>query len=166
MSGETRTGRRVELYLSAEPQFGVEHQKQTVIDRLTELDRAGRIDDYDVHVWGREIRETGPLEGTDYHESILTSLREFEEWLDRRGAPVDRLFRRREVESEIVDESYSVISLPTMCLAVYDDDHLSGVYPYRDGEGIHTVRECLSELEETGPSVAIDGVTPGQPGRW
>lgn len=158
MSGKTNGERTVTLYLCAEPQFGVENQKQTVIDRLTDLERAGAIDEFETYIWGREIRTTGPLEGTSYHQTVLESLREFEEWLQRNGADADRLFKRREVDSTIVDETYSVISLPTMCLAVYEEGDLSGVYPYADGEGTHTVREGLSELEQAGSSVAMDRV--------
>jgi len=161
MSNTTNTGRRVGLYLCAEPQFGVENQKQAVIDRLNELEREGKIAGYETYIWGREIRPTGPLEGTDYHRSVLESLREFEEWLRANGTPVDRLFKRREVDSDIVDETYTVISLPMMCLAVYDDDELSGVYPYCDREGSYTVRDCLSELE----AVATDGRPPEQLGQ-
>lgn len=158
MSGTTHRKRTVDLYLCAEPQLGVERRKQTVVDRLTDLERAERIDDFCVHVWGRAIRPTGPLEGTDYHRSILDRLREFEEWLDRRGGAADRLFERREVDSAVVDESYTVISLPTMCLAVYEDGELSGVYPYDDADGSHSVLDCLSELEATDRSVAVDRV--------
>lgn len=165
MSGETNMGRTVELYLRAEPQFGAENQKQVVVDRVVELDREEKIDDHHVYIWGREIRPTGPLEGTDYHRTVLTSLRKFEEWLERNGAPVDRLFKRREVDSEVVDETYTVISLPMVCLAVYDHGELSGVYPHYDGERTHTVREGLDELEAAGSSVAPDGVRPGQPRR-
>jgi hypothetical protein len=158
MSGKTTGERTVDLYLCAEPQFGVETQKEAVIDRLTALEREDLIDEFGVYIWGREIRPDGPLEGTDYHRLVLDSVREFEEWLRRHGASADHLFKRRGVDSEIIDETYTVISLPTMCLAVYDDGDLSGVYPYDDAEGTHTVRECLAELEATDPRVAVDGV--------
>lgn len=151
-------GRTVDLYLRAEPQFGVEKQKETVIDRLSELEREGKIDGFHVYIWGREIRPTGPLEGTDYHQTVLTSLGEFEEWLRERGASVDQLFKRREIESNIVGEAYTVISLPMMCLAVYDDGELSGVYPCYDTDGTHTVGDCLSDLEAADSTVATDGV--------
>lgn len=163
MSGKKTSGTTVDLYLCAEPQFGVEKQKEAVIDRLTALERAELIDGFNIYIWGREIRPTGPLEGTDYHEFVLDSLRKFEEWLQRNGASEDRIFKRREVDSEFVDETYEVISLPMMCLAVYDDGELSGVYPYYDGEGTHTVRECLAGLEATTPSATVDGVTPERP---
>lgn len=158
MSGKPTGERTVDLYLRAEPQFGVERQKEAVLDRLRALEREEKIDDFGVYIWGREIRPTGPLEGTDYHRLVLESLREFEDWLERNGASTDRVFQRRETNSEITDESYTVVSLPTMCLAVYDDDDLAGVYPYHDREGTHTVRECLDDLEATEPSTAVDGV--------
>lgn len=162
MSEKTTRGRKVDLFLRAEPQFGVETQKQAVIDRLTALEREGGIEEFQIYVWGREIRPTGPLEGTEYQRTVLDKLREFEEWLQQHSASADRLFKRREVDSEIVDETYTVISLPTMCLAIYDDNELSRVYPYYDDEGAHTVRECLDELERTEASVAADRVKSEQ----
>lgn len=163
MSSETDRERTVDLYLRAEPQFGVENQREAVVDRLTALEREEKIDDFNVYAWGREIRPAGPLEGTDYHRMVLRSLGEFEEWLRRNGTPANRLFERREVDSELTDETYTVISLPMMCIAVYDDGDLSGVYPYYDADGTHTVRECLAELETAEPSVAADGVMPEHP---
>lgn len=167
MSGETAPGTRVELYLCAEPQFGVEHQKQSVIDRLHALERDDKIDEFDISLWGREIRPTGPLEGTDYHTSVLADLREFEEWAEQHDASAARPFKRRTLDSDIVDETYDVISLPTMCIAVYEDGQLRGVYPYGDAEGTHTVRKCLDDLDDadTEPSVSVTDVASERPRR-
>ncbi|KZN23248.1 hypothetical protein A4G99_14475 [Haladaptatus sp. R4] len=140
----------VELFVRVNPSHGAEQQKQAVIDRLRTLERNGNIESVDVHVWGREFRLDGPLEGTDYHESISNHVNEFEQWLAENSVSMDGFFSHRDIDSSISDERYSVISLPFICLAVYQDDELRDLYPHRDSEMTYTVHDCLNRLETEG----------------
>ena len=147
MGSDITQDMHVELFVRVNPSHGVEQQKQAVIDRLRTLERNGNIESVDVHVWGREIRLDGPLEGTDYHESVINHVTEFEQWLAENSVPMDGFFSHRDIDSSISDECYSVISLPFTCLAVYQDDELRDLYPHCDSKTTHTVHDCLNRLE-------------------
>lgn len=143
----------VTLFVRADPELGAETSKEAIAQKLIDLDRADVIEEYSVRVWGREFRPTGPLEGTEYHESLLVQLREFERWADRANTSFDRLFRRKAVSSSVTDEAYTAITLPTICLAVYQDDTLVGVYPHRDDTGTHSVEHALETIERNAAQI-------------
>lgn len=154
VGSDARGGRTVELCLRSDPEFGVEGRKQAAIDALEALVRSGAIDDFEVSVWPAELRPTGPLEGTEFHRSVLARVREFEHWLSQHDAPPRFTFDRRAVRSSVVDEAYDVVVLPCLCLAVYDDGELVDVSPRRADASVHTVEDCLHDLAD------VDGRVP------
>jgi hypothetical protein len=139
--------KQVKLFIRVNPSFRAEQQKQAVIDRLRSLERKGQVAGVDVHVWGREIRLAGPLEGSVYHKSVMDHVNEFEQWFAENSVSMDALFSNRKIDSSISNERYSVLSLPFMCLAVYQDDELRDFYPHHDSETTHTVLNGLDRLE-------------------
>lgn len=147
MSRTTRSGRGVELFLRSQLDFGTESQQRAVIETLTGLERDGHIDRFDVTVWGKEISPDGPLRGTEFHETVLDRVERFEEWAERNDISTEFTFTRRRLDSTITDGSYSVINLPVICVAVYDDDSLTGLYPCHDGGELHTVRDFFERLD-------------------
>jgi hypothetical protein len=48
----------------------------------------------------------------------------------------------------MVDEPYSAIVPPMMCLAVYDDEELWGVFPCLKDEEQCSIFDCLQSLQE------------------
>ncbi|MFW6320693.1 MAG: HTH domain-containing protein [Halohasta sp.] len=140
----------VKLFIRADPELGCETQKQAVLRRLDELDETGHIDDYEVNVWTKEIRLAGPLEGTSYYRMVREHVEEFQGWADSEGVQLNSAFKIKSLDCEITDETYRILSLPCICLAVYEDDDLRGVYPHTDDETIRTVSTCLAELETRG----------------
>ena len=143
----TRTNYSVTLFVRADPEFGAETSKEAIAQKLIDFDQADVIEEYSIQVWGKEFRPTGPLEGTKYHESLLAQLREFERWADRANTSLDRPFRRKAVTSSVTDEAYTAISLPMICLAVYRDGTLVGVYPHGDDTGTRSVEQALETIE-------------------
>lgn len=136
----------VKLFVRLDPETGLETQKEETISRLVELKQNGGIDDYDLYVWGKEIRPSGPLEDTPYCRELLEHIAAFQAWgeeNDDAATPFDD----RNVRSELTDEAYEVISLPAMCLAVYLGDELVDVYPHRSGEETSTVTDGIEALE-------------------
>jgi hypothetical protein len=145
---DTRSTQRLKLFLRADPEPGTEAAKQEAVNRLTELTRSGHIDDYEVHVWGKELRTDGPLASTDYQQRVLSHVREFQAWADRHGYTLNGAFDRRTVRSSLAGESFTVLSLPTLCLGVYEGNELTDVYPCHDGEEACSVTEYLKSFEE------------------
>ncbi len=91
-----------------------------------------------------------PLEGTEYHKSVMDHVKEFEQWLAENSLSMDGLFSDRDIDSSISNERYSVKSLPLICLAVYQDDELRDFYPHRGSTNTYTVPDFLDSLETVG----------------
>ncbi len=136
----------VKLFVRLDPEAGVETQKEQTVARLIEMSQNGWIDDYDLYVWGKEIRPDGPLERTPYCRELLDHISAFREWAER-ADDAQTPFCDRAVRSELADEAYEVISLPAMCLAIYENDELVDVYPRREGNEMKTVLDGLTTLE-------------------
>lgn len=136
----------VELFVRAEPELGAERCKESVVDRLEELESEGHVDSYSVNAWSKSIRTSGSLAGTAFHEETLSRIEEFESWIRSAGNLPETAFARETVASPITGEEYAVVTLPVMCLAVYEDDELVHLHPGHDGLENHSVHECLDAL--------------------
>ncbi|MFD1642896.1 HTH domain-containing protein [Halohasta litorea] len=147
INGSETQHRTVRLFVRADPELGCEKQKQAVLDRLEGLDADDRIDDYEVNVWTKAIRIAGPLEGTTYYQRVFDHFTAFQQWAVKESVALKSAFNVEEVNCEITDETYRVLSLPCLCLAVYEDDELRGVYPHTDDETTRTINHCLDRLE-------------------
>ncbi len=147
MNAQSETHRcTVKLFLRADPELGCERQKQAVIDQLETLAARGQIDDYEVNIWTKEIRLSGPLEGTRYYQTVIDHFTAFQEWADETGVMLNAAFKTQSVDCEITGETYRVLSLPCICLAVYEDGELCAVYPHASGEMSQTASSCLEQL--------------------
>src|SRR6056297_3914947 len=147
INGSETQHRTVRLFVRADPELGCEKQKQAVLDRIDELDDEDRIDDYEVNVWTKAIRIAGPLEGTTYYRRVFDHFTTFQQWAVTESVALRSAFNVEVVDCEITGETYRVLSLPCLCLAVYEDSKLCGVYPHVDGDTTRTIRHCLDQLE-------------------
>ena len=147
ISEHTKPDRKVKLFLRADPELGCETQKQAVLERLDALDAEDHISTYEVNIWTKEIRISGPLEGTGYYENVFDHLKSFQEWADEESVLLNSGFRIQSVNCEITGETYRVLTLPSLCLAVYEDDDLCAVYPHSDDDTVKTISNCLNRLE-------------------
>jgi ERCC4-type nuclease len=141
--------RTVKLFIRADPELGCERRKQAVVERLVELDDADQIREYDVNIWTKQIRISGPLEGTSYYQRVFDHFTSFQQWAKAESVSLQSAFKIQSLDCEITDENYGVLSLPCVCVAVYEEDELSGVYPLVDDGTVRTVGSCLETLEET-----------------
>lgn len=146
MTTSTADSKRVKLFLRANAEVGAERTKDAAVETLADLSADGVIEGYDVNVWGRELRVDGPLASTEYGSELLEHIREFRSWAVANGVSLESVFNEGTVTSPLTDEHYEVVSLPTMCLAVYEGGELSGVYPCHDGNRPCSVLEYLEEL--------------------
>lgn len=151
MISETdQTHQTVKLFMRANPEPGCETQKQAVLERLDALESTGKIDSYEIHVWTKAIRLSGPLEGTAYYQNVFDHFVAFQEWANKQGVMLNSAFKIESVECEITDETYTMLSLPSICLAVYEDDELCAVYPHATDGQSQTASSCLQQLETLG----------------
>ena len=151
IDGDQNPHRTVTLFVRADPELGCENQKQAVLDRLVELEAEGRVDDYDVNVWTKAIRIAGPLEETTYYQRVFDHFTTFQQWAVTESVALRSAFNVEAVDCEITGETYRVLSLPCLCLAVYEDDELCAVYPHTDGGTTRTIGDGLDRLETNRP---------------
>lgn len=146
-----KQNRTVKLFIRADPELGCERQKQAVLERLDELEARGQIETYDLHIWAKEIRVAGPLEGTPYYQRVFDHFTAFQQWANKESVQLNSAFNIQLLNCEITGETYRVLSLPSICLAVYEDGELCGVFPHVDGDTVRTVSSCLDSLESSSP---------------
>lgn len=158
MNSELPPDLSAKLFVRADPESGTERQRQRIADQLSELEREGVLDSYEVIVWGRELRLQGALAGSEYHRTVLDHVESFDEWATRTGASLDPLFQRDHVESTLADEAYDRIALPVACLAVYRADDLDGVFPCRTAGGLCTILDYLEHVASDEPSATAESL--------
>jgi hypothetical protein len=148
MDTEDTGGRRVELAVrSLAPSGGQRHQ-DAIVERLDNLRRQGVIDDYDVSVWGRRVGLTTAGANTTVGREIVNRVERFAEWAASAGFSIDSFFETCEICSELAEEEYTALVLPSITLAEYVDDEVDWVSPCADGERVYSVQDRLDDLEE------------------
>ena len=135
----------VKLFVRLEPETGLESRKERVISQLGSLAGRDAIDDYDVLAWGKEIRPGGPLEAAPYYRRVREYVDELRGWIDENGVS-NCGFDARDVSSPLAGESYDVVTLPAICLGVYEGEELVDVYPRRDDDTFESVVDGLASL--------------------
>ena len=151
INGDENSHRTVTLFVRADPELGCEKQKQAVLDRLAALEADGRITDYEINVWTKAIRIAGALEGTTYYQRVFDHFTAFQQWAVRESVALKSGFNMESVDCEITDETYRILSLPCLCLAVYEDDELCAVYPHTDSGTTRTIGDGLDRLDANRP---------------
>ena len=118
------------------------------VDRQVETLRAceseGAVDDLLLRSWPKEVTLT---DDTPYQEA-LESFERFEQWADRRGVSVRPPFRERTATNQISGETTDVLIMPMLCLELYADDELIGVFPHtdEDADETYTTDEAIAAL--------------------
>lgn len=115
------------------------------IDRLRRLADRGVVD-LSVSVWGREVGLSTAATETEAGRHVLDRVASFREWADDRDVSVEPFFRTRRVDSDITGERYTVLVLPSACLAEYRAGELVHVTPYTTGSAVHSVTDRIDRL--------------------
>lgn len=125
--------------------YGIDRTQKEIIDRLRDLVEDGPLTDLDVDAWGASVRATG---GNDV-AAVQETVDEFTCWAERNDCSLTPAFEWRATDSFLDEEpeSESVVVLPLLCLAVYDDGKLEAVYPHRDDDEVHTIHDGVEALE-------------------
>lgn len=148
-----RGGPTVKLSVRLDPAVGLESRKEQLLDRLRTLSERGAIADYDVLAWTRGIRQDGPLGDVSYCRTLLDHVEELRGWVDDNGVDCCG-FDSRDVSSPKTGESYDVISLPAICLSVYENDDVVDVYPRRADDQLESVDDGLDSLRSVFPRIS------------
>lgn len=129
-------GTRIEAYVHASTPV---EQPESTIRRLERVESGGGIDGFEVHVWEKEV-------SLSYGDEATTAFEEFERWAERNGKSIRPPFDVRDRGSYLTDSEDRVLVTPVVCLAVYEGDEITGVYPCSDDE-TRTVDDFVSDLE-------------------
>lgn len=121
------------------------HQIRDLLDRLTELEAAGRIASWDVYVVGKTVCPDTAFE-TEAGRHLCARFLQFRDWATRTEKQLDPFFHPRTVKSEITGDEHEVITVPTVTLAEFADGSLQFVTPCVDGDTHCTPLERLNAL--------------------
>jgi hypothetical protein len=113
------------------------------IETLRALEDGPLVDTVVVRSWPDTVR----FDDEGDHETLARYER-FRSWADRRGVSIRPPFETRTRSSIVEDDGVDVLVTPTLCLAVYREERLVGVFPHSvDGE-TYTVEDAVVELRD------------------
>lgn len=115
-----------------------------VIDRLSSLHANEAIDDFTVETWPDEVAISEHTE----HARVIEVYKRYLHWAKEHNLSITPPFERR-TASSLVGGSEDVLTVPIMCLAIYDDG-LCGVYPCTGDERTWSVSDYLDAYEAAG----------------
>ncbi|WP_331232330.1 HTH domain-containing protein [Natronorarus salvus] len=137
----TSREREAVLYMRSVAPYGINGIQEETIERLEHLTDDTRLGSVDYEIWGHNI----PVD--DSTTAIKKVYDEFEEWADEHGYSLAPAFHVRETETIVSERSHTVISVPLLCLGVYDDHGIEAVFPCSDDERTYTLEDGLRALE-------------------
>lgn len=138
---------RLELYVRSLAATPSQTNHEAVITRLDQFVDDAVVDEYTVHIWGKEVAVESPATQTATGQCILKRLKQFRHWADRNKLSITSFFDRRDVDSSITGERYTAIVVPTLTLAEFDGDSLRRMAPCTDGKTAYTVFDLLDAIE-------------------
>ncbi|WP_225335046.1 HTH domain-containing protein [Halomicrobium urmianum] len=162
MSGSDGAGTRVELYVRSLSATGPRGGRSGLVKRLGALEAEGRIDEFEVRVWGRRAPASREAARTTPGAAVHERLAAFREWADDNDLSLAPAVDERAVDSLVGDRSRSV-ELPAALLAEYDDGDLTCVTPHADGGTVRTVPERIERIGDgrRGSYAAVEYPEPG-----
>ncbi|CCQ36015.1 uncharacterized protein Nmlp_1827 [Natronomonas moolapensis 8.8.11] len=121
--------------------------REAVLSRLGELESRGLVADVSLRVWGATV-DAAVVDGGEFEQPVRSCVAEFHRWAERTGHSLEPAFRREQRSSMLSTERSAVVRLPRVCVAVYTDGGLRGVFPCSPAEeaGTETVWDCLDRL--------------------
>jgi DNA-binding Lrp family transcriptional regulator len=146
---EEPTAPALELYVRSLSADTVHGPRESVLERLSRLEREGVAAEYTVHVWGRRVSpETAAR--TEAGRFLLDRIERFRDRSRRNATSTRSFFEPHEVTSSITGESYTAVTVPSLALAEFRDGALRRVTPSADGGTVRTVEDHLDAIEAAG----------------
>lgn len=119
------------------------------VERVRDLEDAGRVTDASIRVWGHEVALSSRTHHGGPETFVLDRIADFRAWADEHDVSMEPFFDSREVSASLTGEEYAALRLPVTCLAEYEDDKLVHVAPYSTGDAICSVADRLHALAES-----------------
>jgi len=116
-------------------------QAAQVRERLGVLAGQGVIGAVEQDTWPSRA----PLD--DLGDALRDTYLSYRVWADDRGYSLAPFFQTRECFTPDRGGWTDWLVTPAFCLAVYEEDALSAIYPYADGAETHTVEDGVDALE-------------------
>ena len=130
--------RRLAVYLRRPVADGTERRQTSVLGRADALRQQGLVDGVDVTYWHRLSTGVDPREAS--------AIETMEQWAADHGCTLAPTFDRHDRHSVFTGDD-SVVTLPVVCVACWEDDELVGVYPHLGPCGHCTVADGLDRIE-------------------
>lgn len=130
--------RRLSVYLRSPVPTETEARQTSVLGRADALRQQGLVGNLDVRYWRRLSTGTDPQEAAE--------IEAMERWASEHGCTLAPCFDRHDRHSAFTGDD-SVVTLPVVCVAYWDDGELAGVYPHRGPCGNCTVADGLDRIE-------------------
>lgn len=141
-SGNSYT--RAELYVRSLAPRGAHASQEAIVQRLLDMESEQSLE-FSLTVWGDQIATDTAVTRTEAGRTALDTVRRFESWAATNGYTVEPFFSDVHRES-LVDAAHDVIVPPHVCLALYDEGDVTGVFPCSD-HGIHyTVEDAIEAM--------------------
>lgn len=137
---------RVELCVESLHPTGAVSRLERSVERLRELEAAGRIDEFDLVVWGDSLGTTTAVADTEVAERSRERIDACTAWAEEHGRSFRPVLDVRDVDNAFTGESHTVVDLPSMLLVEYEGDAVSHVAPSSDGTSTQSVTDRLAAL--------------------
>lgn len=137
---------RAELYVRSLAADDSQVQIEEALSRLEELESAGTIDDYAVHVWEKGISLDPQIVATDAGAFIRDRVAAFREWSRETGRALPG-FAERTTRSAMTGRTHQNLTVPTIALCERHGEEIVWVAPCENADGtVTTVADRLAAL--------------------
>lgn len=146
-------GFRVEFYERTELPPPAQEQADDVYRQLDALAEGGELSAVHRESWVKRI----PVEkcASDLRDTYLS----FNSWATENGLRLTPFFQTRECFRAEVGDYTNWLVFPAFCLAIYEGETLTAVYPHADEDRTRTVQDGVDSLREgetgTAPEAAL-----------
>lgn len=133
-------GLRAHLYVRSELPPPAREQCDAVESRLARLVDCGALESVERNEWQKRV----PVEACDgaVRDIYLSATA----WADEQGVRLTPFFEIRECYSSAHGGLTDWLVVPALCLAVFEDEELTAVYPHADGPTTYSVDDGVDSL--------------------
>ncbi|MFC4541710.1 HTH domain-containing protein [Halosolutus amylolyticus] len=123
------------------------------VETLQACESEGTVDDLLLRSWPKEVS----LSESTPHQEVLETYDRLTGWAERQGVSVEPPFRERTTTSQVTGETKELLVTPLLCLEVYADDELVGVFPHSAADETYTTDEAIASLRTGDLPTPIEG---------
>jgi len=141
--------RRVEVYVrSMLPPLGAKSRQESLLESLDEFVDDGVIDDVSITIIGNRLCLCDTCTKTDAESALINRFKELDDWGREYDASTSPFFETHTLDSRMAGETARALVPPRICVALYCDGDLSGVFPCEMGDVLVSATDFVSTLAE------------------